>query len=83
MRKDKSIDSGELKVALHSNPRHHNLPAPLSTFIGRETEVAEVKDRLSAQRLLTLTGPGGCGKTRLAIPAASDLTAEYADGGGW
>jgi non-specific serine/threonine protein kinase len=67
-------------VALHSNPRHHNLPAPLSTFIGRETEVAEVKKRLSAQRLLTLTGPGGCGKTRLAIRVASDLTAAYTDG---
>jgi predicted ATPase/DNA-binding NarL/FixJ family response regulator len=67
-------------VALHSNPRFHNLPAPLSTFIGRETEVAEVKDRLSAQRLLTLTGPGGCGKTRLVIQVASELTAVYADG---
>jgi predicted ATPase/DNA-binding CsgD family transcriptional regulator len=63
-----------------NNPRHHNLPTPLSTFIGRETEVAEVKKRLSAQRLLTLTGPGGCGKTRLAIRVASDLPTEYADG---
>lgn len=67
-------------MALHSNPRFHNLPAPLSTFIGRETEVAEVKDRLSAQRLLTLTGPDGCGKTRLAIRVASELTEAYADG---
>lgn len=67
-------------MALHSNPRRHNLPTPLSTFIGRETEIAEVKKRLLAQRLLTLTGPGGCGKTRLAIRVASDLPTEYADG---
>jgi non-specific serine/threonine protein kinase len=67
-------------MALHSEPRHHNLPAPLSTFIGRETEITELKQRLTTERLLTLTGPGGCGKTRLAIRVASDLLAEYADG---
>ena len=67
-------------MALHLDPRRHNLPAPLSTFIGREIEVAEVKQQLSAARLLTLTGPGGCGKTRLALRVASDLPAEYADG---
>ncbi len=67
-------------MALQSHPRRHNLPAPLSTFIGREAEIAEVKQRLAAQRLLTLTGSGGCGKTRLAIRVASDLLDEYADG---
>ena len=69
-------------MALHFDPRRHNLPAPLNKFIGRETEVAEVKQQLSAVRLLTLTGPGGCGKTRLALRVASDLPAEYA-GGVW
>lgn len=51
----------------------HNLPIALSTFIGREREIAEVKQRLAEHRLLTLTGPGGCGKTRLALSAASEL----------
>src|SRR5216684_5011767 len=45
----------------------HNLPVQLSRFIGRETELAELRHLLSAERLLTLTGAGGVGKTRLAI----------------
>jgi non-specific serine/threonine protein kinase len=67
-------------VAAHTNPPRHNLSAPLTTFIGRESEVAKIKQRLSAVRLLTLTGPGGCGKTRLAIQVACDLLADFADG---
>jgi len=59
---------------------HDNLPAPLSTFIGREHEIAEVKQRLAAYRLLTLTGPGGSGKTRLALRVASEQLAEFEDG---
>jgi len=52
---------------------NNNLPIPLTRFIGREKEIAEVI-RLSAQtRLLTLTGSGGCGKTRLALQVAGDL----------
>ena len=58
----------------------NNLPAQLTTFIGRETEVAEVKRSLSESRLTTLTGSGGCGKTRLSIQVARELQAEYADG---
>jgi predicted ATPase/DNA-binding SARP family transcriptional activator len=51
----------------------HNLPAPLTPFIGREAELAAIKDRLQdpACRLLTLVGPGGSGKTRLALEAAA------------
>jgi hypothetical protein len=45
----------------------HNLPLELSSFIGREREVAEVETLLSEHRLLTLTGSGGSGKTRLAL----------------
>lgn len=67
-------------MAQHSNLRRHNLPAPLSTFIGRETEIDEVKQRLASVRLLTLTGPGGCGKTRLALEVARDLPPDYANG---
>jgi predicted ATPase/class 3 adenylate cyclase len=58
----------------------HNLPAPLTRFIGREREIAETKRLLATTRLLTLTGSGGCGKTRLALQVAADLLEEYADG---
>lgn len=61
---------------------HHNnnLPIQLSSFIGRKSEIAQVKRFLSDSRLVTLTGAGGCGKTRLALRVADDLTESYADG---
>jgi predicted ATPase/DNA-binding SARP family transcriptional activator len=58
----------------------HNLPAPVTTFVGREREIGEVIRLLSRTRLLTLTGPGGCGKTRLAQEVAARLVADYPDG---
>ncbi|WP_327743538.1 LuxR C-terminal-related transcriptional regulator [Streptomyces europaeiscabiei] len=54
------------------------LPAPLTTFVGRRHDLAEVRDRLGTTRLLTLTGAGGVGKTRLALEVAA--SAEFADG---
>lgn len=57
-----------------------NLPTPLSTFIGREREIAEVKRLLVSHRLVTLTGPGGSGKTRLALEVANELWGEYEAG---
>ena len=51
----------------------HNLPVQLSSFIGREQELTEVRRLLSESRLVTLTGPAGCGKTRLALRVAADL----------
>jgi predicted ATPase/class 3 adenylate cyclase len=51
----------------------HNLPMQLTSFIGREHELAEVKRLLSNTRLLTLTGPGGTGKTRLALQLAAEV----------
>jgi predicted ATPase len=60
-----------------------NLPRPTSRFIGREREVAEVASLLRKRRLVTLTGPGGSGKTRLAIEAASDLVGEFKSGVFW
>jgi non-specific serine/threonine protein kinase len=59
--------------------RRHNLPAPLSSFVGREGDVAAVREALAGARLLTLTGPGGIGKTRLAIEAVAGLGG-YPDG---
>jgi predicted ATPase/class 3 adenylate cyclase len=60
----------------------NNLPLQPTPLIGREKEVAEVCDLLGAEatRLLTLTGPGGIGKTRLALQAAADLLDEFPDG---
>jgi predicted ATPase/DNA-binding CsgD family transcriptional regulator len=57
-----------------------NLPTPLSSFIGRRHEIAEVKQKLAEQRLLTLIGPGGCGKTRLSIRVARDLQPDFEHG---
>ena len=59
---------------------HDNLPAPLTSFVGREREVAAVGDLLAAARLLTLTGPGGAGKSRLATRAAAELRGRFPDG---
>src|SRR5215204_2613937 len=58
----------------------HNLPAPRSSFVGREQETEAVKSELAMTRLLTLTGVGGCGKTRLALEVARDLVEAYSDG---
>lgn len=60
--------------------RRHNLPTPMTTFIGREREIAEVEEVLSRSRLLTLTGPGGCGKTRLALAVAARRVETVRDG---
>ena len=58
----------------------NNLPTQLTSFIGREREKAEVRRLLSTTRLLTLTGAGGSGKTRLALQVAADRLEEYPDG---
>ena len=58
----------------------NNLPLQLTSFIGREREIDEVKHLLTTTRLLTLTGAGGCGKTRLALQVAADAPGVYPDG---
>jgi predicted ATPase/DNA-binding SARP family transcriptional activator/DNA-binding CsgD family transcriptional regulator len=58
----------------------HNLPTPKTSFVGRERELVELKRALAMTRLLTLTGTGGCGKTRLALEVAKDLVSAYPDG---
>ena len=61
-----------------------NLPRPASSFVGRDAELEEVVSRLEAgARLVTLTGPGGTGKTRLALEAALTLVPEYKAGVFW
>jgi transcriptional regulator with XRE-family HTH domain len=61
-------------------PVRHNLPVPLTTFIGREREISRVRDLLRRTHLLTLTGAGGCGKTRLAREAAAGLMDIFPEG---
>ena len=58
----------------------NNLPRLLTSFVGRERELAEAVRLLESSRILTLTGPGGTGKTRLALQVAADLSADFPDG---
>ncbi|MEQ1859326.1 MAG: tetratricopeptide repeat protein [Chthoniobacteraceae bacterium] len=58
----------------------NNLPLQLTTFVGRERELADVKRLVESSRLVTLTGPGGTGKTRLSLEVAAGLLATFADG---
>ena len=57
-----------------------NLPVQLTSFIGREREIADVKRLLFSSHLVTLTGAGGSGKTRLAIQIANSVSESFADG---
>ena len=58
----------------------NNLPVALTSFIGREKEISEIKQLLTITRLLTLTGPGGIGKTRLSLEVAREIMSGFKDG---
>ena len=60
--------------------RPNNLPAQVTRFIGRAGEIASVREALNGNRLLTLTGPGGTGKTRLGLRVAAEVLTEFRDG---
>ena len=60
--------------------RRHNLPALLTPLIGRDAGLGKIEAQLQYRRLLTLVGPGGVGKTSMALAAATNLTEAYADG---
>ena len=64
----------------YSDARRHNLPAELTSFVGRRKELLELREVFASSRLLSLTGAGGVGKTRLAIRLARDLLNEFSDG---
>jgi predicted ATPase/DNA-binding SARP family transcriptional activator/DNA-binding CsgD family transcriptional regulator len=86
---DEQIRAGRIPVSepppvtpgdeAHPSPPN-NLPTPLTSFVGREEALVEVRRLLSMTRLLTLSGAGGSGKTRLALEAARDLVGAYPDG---
>jgi transcriptional regulator with XRE-family HTH domain len=58
----------------------HNLPSPTTSLVGREDATVEIRRRLAGTRLLTLTGVGGCGKTRLALEVARTVVEDNSDG---
>jgi predicted ATPase/DNA-binding SARP family transcriptional activator len=64
-------------------PRRSNLPRSLTSFIGREKEIQQVEHLILGSRLVTITGPGGMGKTRLSIQASEVLWTEFLDGVWW
>src|SRR3990172_7143159 len=74
---DLQRDFPALKSLTHATD---NLPAQLTSFVGRERELAEGRSRLEDARLLTLIGPGGTGKTRLSIQLGSRLLSNFKDG---
>ncbi len=65
-----------------ARPRHAsgNLPAETTSFVGRRRELAEIRTKLATARLVSLVGPGGVGKTRLALRSAADLSRGFNDG---
>src|SRR5215216_4049323 len=78
----------EMGTAIPAKEKHKeslktNLPVPITSFIGREKEVQEIIKLLSKNRLVTLTGAGGVGKTRLAIQSANKLVGKFRDGVWW
>lgn len=83
-RGERAVD--HLRLATHPITPHsperprHNLPRQLSNFVGRERELAEVRQLLGTSPLVTLTGAGGSGKSRLALEAVRDAETVFADG---
>lgn len=77
-------DDGSPRPALASlDASAGNLPVHQTTFVGRDRELAELRLRLPAERLLTICGPGGAGKTRLAAQLAAELAGGQSDGTWW
>ena len=74
---------GEFPPLKTLDVQRHNLPAQMTSFIGREKEVEEIIKLLGKHRLVTLTGAGGVGKTRLAIQSSTKLVKKFKDGVWW
>ena len=73
------LSAGETGQVFGGQGRHH-FPAPMTSFVGREREIEEIRHLLGSSRLLTLYGTGGVGKTRLAMQVGAELSREYTHG---
>ena len=71
------------RIAALPEVSRHNLPAQLTSFVGRERDVGDVNRLLSAHRLVTLVGTGGCGKSRLALHLAPTRSSTLSTVFGW
>jgi len=80
MRQGPTFGTTEATPAAPSHVPPGNLPAQLTSFIGREREIADLKRQLGSSRLVTMTGAGGCGKTRLSLQVAQDVAARFPHG---
>src|SRR5436190_3976587 len=76
----KTLSLSENLTAKRPSPGTVRLPTPLTPLIGRQREIVTIHHLLQTNRLLTLTGPGGTGKTRLALAVAGEAASEFADG---
>jgi len=75
--------SRPVRLGRREPPASGFLPTPLTTFVGREKEQADLMEVLAQSRLVTLTGPPGCGKTRLALELAGKVLKRFRDGVWW
>jgi predicted ATPase/DNA-binding winged helix-turn-helix (wHTH) protein len=75
-----AVPAGVLPPAEHAEPAGSNLPLRVESLVGRSVAVQQLRDLLSAYRVVTLTGPGGIGKSALALGVARELLAEFDDG---
>lgn len=73
--------SSRAKLARGADGKNSNLPEPMTSFVGRERELVEIKRLLPHARLLTLTGVGGIGKTRLALQVGAEVLGAYRHAG--
>jgi predicted ATPase/DNA-binding CsgD family transcriptional regulator len=81
--RDHAVLGRPIRVTEHMRGRSnrlHNLPAQISSFVGRSQDVAELRRLVELHRLITLTGSGGVGKTRLALEVGSKLVGQHSDG---
>jgi len=80
LKHDQALDREHPRPDTAASPSRTNLPGPLTRLIGRQSAVAELRGRLASDRLVTLTGPGGVGKTRLAVATASAMLPTFTNG---
>jgi non-specific serine/threonine protein kinase len=76
----RQLQQAERFASSAPTPERHNLPAQFTSFVGRQREIEEVRRLVDTNRLVTLAGAGGCGKTRLALQVASGLVDRFPDG---